>query len=162
MIPRMEILPKKKLVGKKLFMSYAADRTFELWSSFMPLRKTIANTIGTDLYSMQIYDATFNFRQFNLNHIFEKWAGVEVTDFSAIPDIMLPHTLIGGLYAVFIHKGLPSDGPATFSYIFNTWLPRSGYEIDHREHFEILGRKYKNNDPASEEEIWIPVKILGT
>lgn len=25
-------------------------------------------------------------------------------------------------------------------------------------HFEILGEKYKNNDPLSEEDIWIPIK----
>lgn len=32
------------------------------------------------------------------------------------------------------------------------------YEIDFRPHFEILGEKYKNNDPGSEEEVWIPVR----
>ncbi|MGK2861531.1 MAG: GyrI-like domain-containing protein [Chitinophagaceae bacterium] len=45
-----------------------------------------------------------------------------------------------------------------FSYIFNTWLPPSGYDLDNRPHFEILGEKYKNDDPLSEEEIWIPIK----
>jgi hypothetical protein len=25
-------------------------------------------------------------------------------------------------------------------------------------HFEVLGDKYKNNDPSSEEEVWIPIK----
>jgi AraC family transcriptional regulator len=33
------------------------------------------------------------------------------------------------------------------------------YELDDRPHFEILGDKYKNNDPNSEEEIWIPIKL---
>jgi AraC family transcriptional regulator len=43
-------------------------------------------------------------------------------------------------------------------YIFNTWLPKSGYQLDRRPHFEILGEKYKNNNPDSEEEIWIPIQ----
>jgi AraC family transcriptional regulator len=66
--------------------------------------------------------------------------------------------LTGGLYAVFIHKGAASEGKRTFSYIFGPWLPASEYSIDDRPHFEILGKKYKNEDPCSEEEIWIPIK----
>ena len=26
-------------------------------------------------------------------------------------------------------------------------------------HFEILGAQYKNNEPDSEEEIWIPIQL---
>jgi AraC family transcriptional regulator len=40
-------------------------------------------------------------------------------------------------------------------------LPNSAYELDDREHFELLGEKYKNNDPNSEEEIWIPIRPKG-
>jgi AraC family transcriptional regulator len=43
-------------------------------------------------------------------------------------------------------------------YIFNTWLPQSNYQLAPRPHFEILGEKYKNNHPDSEEEIWIPIQ----
>jgi AraC family transcriptional regulator len=63
----------------------------------------------------------------------------------------------GGLYAVFDYKGSSTDS-SIFQYIFETWLPNSDYELDNRPHFEVLGDKYKNNDPASEEEIWIPIK----
>jgi len=63
-----------------------------------------------------------------------------------------------GLYAVFIHTGAASTAPKTFEYIFETWLPNSEYLLDNRPHFEILGGKYKNEDPSSEEEIWIPIK----
>ncbi len=37
-------------------------------------------------------------------------------------------------------------------------LRRSGYEMDTRPHFEILGAQYKNNDPDSEEDIYVPIK----
>ncbi|MDP5096829.1 MAG: GyrI-like domain-containing protein [Flavobacterium sp.] len=37
-------------------------------------------------------------------------------------------------------------------------MPNSEYQLDNRPHFEILGAKYKNNAPDSEEEIWIPIK----
>ncbi|MEP1984886.1 MAG: GyrI-like domain-containing protein, partial [Maribacter dokdonensis] len=38
------------------------------------------------------------------------------------------------------------------------WIPNSEYQLDGRPHFEVLGAKYKNNDPNSEEEVWIPIK----
>jgi AraC family transcriptional regulator len=44
--------------------------------------------------------------------------------------------------------------------MFREWLPASGYELDDRPHFEILGERYKNNDPDSEEELWFPVRKL--
>ena len=65
--------------------------------------------------------------------------------------------LPGGQYAVFFYKGSSTDN-SIFKMIFDEWLPASGYEIDSRPHFEILGNKYVNEDPESEEEIWIPIK----
>jgi AraC family transcriptional regulator len=70
---------------------------------------------------------------------------------------MEPFRLEGGLYAVFDFKGSGND-KSIFQYIFGTWLPGSDYNLDNRPHFEVLGEKYKNNDPGSEEEIWIPIK----
>jgi AraC family transcriptional regulator len=71
---------------------------------------------------------------------------------------MEPFTLKGGLYAVFLYKGAASAGSATFQYILGTWIPGSEYDLDDRPHFEILGEKYKNEDPSSEEELWIPIR----
>lgn len=63
-----------------------------------------------------------------------------------------------GLYVVFPYKGLNTD-PRIFQYIYGTWLPASDFAIDDRPHFEILGAKYKNNDPDSEEDICIPIRL---
>ncbi|TRX51989.1 GyrI-like domain-containing protein [Fulvivirga sp. M361] len=156
MEPRIEILPAKKLIGKSLKMSLTKNKTFDLWKSFMPRRKEITNNITTDLISMQVYSHSFDF---DPNTEFEKWATVEVSDFKNIPDGMSTFLLKGGLYAVFLHKGSSTDF-STFQYIFTTWLPNSDYHLDDRPHFEVLGEKYKNNDPDSEEEIWIPVKPM--
>ena len=154
---RFEIAETKKLVGKRMTMSFSGNKTYELWHGFMSRKKVIQNSTGQVLYSMQIYPPGF-FSNFNPDMQFEKWAAVEVADFTDVPDEMEAFTLQGGIYAVFLHRGPASDGPRTFQYIFGTWLPASDYEIDDRPHFELLGDKYKNDDPASEEEIWIPVK----
>ena len=99
-----------------------------------------------------------DFKNFNPAAEFQKWAAVEVLDFTEIPEGMETYTIKGGLYAVFDYVGPASEGEKIFTYIFTSWLPASEYELDNREHFEILGEKYKNNEPDSEEEIWIPVK----
>jgi AraC family transcriptional regulator len=156
--PIINILAQKVLIGKKLEMSYSNNRTIELWRSFMPRKKEIRNQVGSELYSMQIYTSVFDFQNFNQNDTFTKWAAIEVTDFEHIPKEMESYTLKGGLYAVFTYKGSSIDFQRTFQSIFDVWLPNSDYLIDNREHFELLGEKYKNESPDSEEEIWIPIK----
>nr|WP_299073624.1 GyrI-like domain-containing protein [uncultured Allomuricauda sp.] len=154
--PRTEILESKKLIGSRLKMSLTNNKTVQLWGSFAPKIKGIKNRLTTDKISMQIYDSSY-YVNFNLNNEFEKWATVEVSDFNDIPEGLEKFILNGGEYAVFDYKGLSNDS-SIFQYIFKTWLPNSCYKLDNRPHFEILGKKYKNNDPASEEEIWIPIK----
>jgi AraC family transcriptional regulator len=157
MKPEIRFLTEKKLIGKRLLMSFSNNRTVELWRSFMPSRHEIHHTIGAELYSIQEYAPMF-FNQFNPSAEFKKWATIEVTDFDWVPIGMETYTLTGGLYAVFLYKGALSMAQDTFQYILGTWLPNSDYSLDNRPHFEILGDKYKNNEPDSEEEIWIPIK----
>lgn len=158
MEPRIEVIGEKKVIGKHIRTNLTDNKTYELWRSFMPCRKEISNNLTPDLFSISVYDKSFDFNIFNPHAEFEKWAAAEVVDFDTIPDGMESFVLAGGLYAVFLHKGAASEGPKTFEYIFDTWLPASDYILDDRPHFEILGAKYKNNEPDSEEEIWIPIK----
>ena len=123
----------------------------------MPRRSEIKNNIGTDLYSMQIYDDVY-YENFNPNNTFEKWAAIEVSDFENVPSEMSVITLPAGLYAVFDYVGDQSSASSFFEYIFTKWLPNSEFSLDNRPRFEVLGEKYKNDDPYSEKEIWIPVK----
>lgn len=158
MQPRIENIAEKKLIGNRLTMTFANNKTLELWKHFMPRRKEISNNLNIDLISMQVYELPFDPTNFNQNIIFDKWAAVEVTDFDTCPNEMETYVLPGGLYAVFLYKGAAAEGAKIFQYIFGTWLPNSAYSLDHRPHFEILGAKYKNEDPNSEEEIWIPIQ----
>lgn len=157
MQPRIETINEKKLVGKRLSMNLINNKTAELWKSFMPRRKDITNNITSDLFSLQVYKAN-HFTNFSPSIEFEKWALVEVADFDEVPNDMETFVLVGGEYAVFDYKGLSTDS-SIFQYIFGSWLPSSIYELDERPHFEVLGEKYKNADPNSEEEIWIPIRL---
>ena len=154
--PYIKTISEKKLVGKRLSMSLTDNKTFSLWQSFMPRRKEIINILNSDLISMQVYAKPLVVS--NMTQFFDKWAAIEVSDFETIPNEMESFVLDAGLYAVFHYKGL-STNTSIFHYIFGTWLPNSNYELDHRPHFEVLGANYKNNDPDSEEDIFIPIKL---
>ncbi len=137
-------------------MSLTNNQTGLLWGQFAPRIKEIQHRSSEDKISMQIYPQLY-YEQFNPSNEFEKWATVEANDFENIPNGMKTFILKEGLYAIFDYKGSSADN-SIFQYIFSEWIPNSKYVVDDRPHFEVLGSKYKNNDPNSEEEIWIPVK----
>lgn len=157
MRPRIEMLSEKKFVGKRIKMSFSENKTHELWRSFMPRQRQINNIIGMELYSIEVYGQLY-FDNFNPKREFDKWAAVEVMNFDRVPDEMETLTSPRGLYAVFQYKGAASKGAETCQYIYGTWLPESDFLLDNRPHFAVMGEKYKNEDPDSEEEMWIPVK----
>lgn len=156
MIAKIKILPEKKLIGKHIVMSFLENKTFQLWSSFMPRRKEIKNVINANLYSLEVFPIA-HFNNFDPGNTFQKWAAVEVSDFDEIPREMAPLLIPEGLYAVFVHKGPQSEGHKTYHSIFVEWLPNSEYMVDERPHFAIMDERYKKDDPDSEEEIWIPI-----
>jgi AraC family transcriptional regulator len=154
---RIENIAEKKLIGKQLTMSFAENKTFQLWSSFMPQQKEIRNKTGTDLYSVEVYPSGF-FENFSPINTFAKWAAAEVYDFNEIPFNMQTLIIPTGTYAVFLYKGLAEKADETYRFIFTEWLPKSEFNLDDRPHFAVMSEKYKKDNPDSEEEIWIPVK----
>lgn len=152
--PIIKHLDQKYLAGHALEMSLLNNRTFELWRGFMPERTRITGSLPTELFSVKVYPEKAKLE--DPNQLFQKWACVAVSDFENCPTGFQQLILENGLYAVFNYKGLSTD-TRIFEYIFRDWFPDPGYVLAHRPHFEILGAKYRNNDPESEEEIWIPV-----
>lgn len=155
---RIENLSEKKLIGCQLIMSLSENRTPELWRQFMPMRNKINSSIDSILYSIDVYDNPDYFHKFDFNNKFTRWAAIEVTDFDEIPTGLEVITIPQGLYVVFLHKGNINAGFKLYNYIFTEWFPNSKYNIDQRPHFCLMGDKYINDDDASEEEFWIPVK----
>ena len=161
---RIETLEPTLILGKSLEMSLSNDRTMELWKSFGPLVKTIKNRKNRSLISMQRFDQPFDPSNLDPEASFTKWAGAEVSDQKPgvpvenhSPDLAL-YEIKGGLYAVFKHVGPASEFGRSLGFIYGSWFPSSGYELDHREHFEILPEGYQPHDSEAEEEIWIPIR----
>lgn len=141
-------------------MSFSKYQVGLLWGKFMPKCPEIKNRSNRDLVSIAAYPAGFSFSKTNFNPQlnFEKWAAAEVDSFGYIPQGMNALTIPTGEYAIFHYKGLSTD-TSIFEYIHGVWLPSSPYTLDHRPHFEVLGERYKNADPNSEEDIYIPIRL---
>ncbi len=90
--------------------------------------------------------------------MFEKWAAIAVSDFDQVPDDMETLIIPSGPYAVFSYRGKPSEAQETFRFIYGMWLPHSGYAMDDRPYFALMGENYKGEDPESEEEFWKPIR----
>lgn len=122
----------------------------------MPRRKKIAGLSNNLLYSVEVYEPGF-FNRFNPEAVFEKWAAMESAVSEPLPSGMQRLILPAGLYAVFNYRGPAKDGYKAYQYIYQTWIPQSGYAIDDRPHFAVMGEKYNNVNDESEETLWIPV-----
>ena len=157
MQPKIELIPQKQLVGHVIEMSLVNNKTFDLFSGFMPTRKQIAQSISSDIFEVMVYDHSY-FKNFNPSHSFIKWATLEVSALETNLEGMQSLTLNEGLYAVFQYKGLANGFGMFMNSILTEWLPESNYDLDDRPHFNILGDKYKNNHPDSEEAVYIPIK----
>lgn len=160
--PRIESGREKKLVGMRRPMSLdggqmAMERVRALWRDFRYRVSEIEARVGSDFVSMRVYEEPLSSAP-SPDASFEQWAAVEVSEFGDQLAGMARHTVSGGLYAVFIHRGPAKAFGETARFIYGEWLPRSDYELDHREHFEVLGPSYRPDDPEATEEVWIPVR----
>lgn len=155
MQPEFEIIARKKLVGISREMSMANNKTFELFSAFMPKKKEIANCVGSFVYDLRVFPKDY-FTAFNPAMPFKKFALVEVSDYVDLHRELEQFTLQAGKYAVFTHRG-KSANFEVFEYIFTKWLPNSGYILEDRPHFEKLIGNKNNNDSENYELIYIPV-----
>lgn len=142
-----------KVVGMRSQMLQGQfQQIVALWKEFMPRLKEIEGRINTEFIALQDYNEFGNFKiPFNI------WACVAVLDRAVSPEgfemLMIPE----GQYAKFLNKGM--NAGVTYQRIMSEWLPNSGYSIDDRPHFQVMGENYKNGSPDSEEYFYIPIKF---
>ncbi len=157
--PEIKISEELKLIGRKIETSLSENRIGELWQNLRKRQKEIKYQINQTSFSVEIYKEGMEMKNFSPHTLFEKWAAVEVSKFEDVPDGLEELIISSGKYAVFTFKGLHSSYPEFYNYIFTKWLPTSGYRLDHRPHFEIMGANYFGPlNPESEEEVWIPIQ----
>lgn len=131
-----------------------------MWKEFNPRLGEIQNRVESiRAYGICEVDPEYDMTKFSEDTTFSEFVGVEVTSFSDIPTGMDIKTLSMGRYAVFTHKGKLVDLKTTYDYIWGTWIPCSGYELDMRDDFEYYDERFLGRDnELSQFDIYIPIK----
>lgn len=155
---KIVFVKERVLIGKRMTMSFANNKSRELWQSFRSDLAKQAVSVETPFINLHKYPADFSFSEFNPNKEFEKWALLEVPESTEVPEGLEKFILEEGYYATFKYQGLAKDYNATAQWFFTQWLPKSAYHLDNRPHFEELGKGYHPLDANSTEQVYIPVR----
>lgn len=156
--PTIKTIAKIPLAGLNQRMSLVENHTHQLWNRFMSQYAGKEHTFSSEFYSVQIYPDLHYFDAFNPHTLFTKWAAVPISTYHSIPKEWDRLTIPEGTYAVFHYKGHVSKVPNAMQFVFSEWLPNSGYQLEPRPHFSVMGKHYSNTSPDSEEDFYIPVK----
>ncbi|SIT36882.1 Transcriptional regulator, AraC family [Paraburkholderia piptadeniae] len=89
---------------------------------------------------------------------FDYLCGVEVADFSGLPDELARVRIGAQRYAVFTHREHISTIRRTCNTIWNKWLPESGHTPADAPNFERYSEQFNPVTGMGGVEIWVPLK----
>jgi AraC family transcriptional regulator len=90
---------------------------------------------------------------------FEYLAACEVADDQDIPQGMVYREVPEHKYAVFTHHGKLDKLGETYEYIYNTWLPQSGYQVHPSKYdMEVYDERYIHQSDDSEFDIYVALE----
>jgi AraC family transcriptional regulator len=89
---------------------------------------------------------------------FEYVAGLVVDQVEEVPEGFVVREVPPYQYAVFTHVGPLNTLKDTYQYIYQTWLPQSGYKLAGNIDFEYYDEDFKDFAPDSRFYIYVPVK----
>ncbi|MBW6467434.1 MAG: effector binding domain-containing protein [Brevefilum sp.] len=91
---------------------------------------------------------------------FEYVAGFPVSQVEDIPAGFVVRQVPDYTYAVFAHRGDLASLGKTYEYIYEVWLPQSGYQLAAKIDFEYYDQDFKDFAPDSVFYIYVPVQKL--
>jgi AraC family transcriptional regulator len=126
----------------------------ELQERFLAILDRLPDGIRTEHhYGISIYPRGLDTQGFFYMN------AVEVERLDDLHPLLVAKPIPPLAYARFIHKGLYSDVGLSSDYIYQTWLPKSGYELSMPIELEYFGPNYLGpHDEASRVEILIPIR----
>ncbi|OGO67657.1 MAG: hypothetical protein A2Z49_01765 [Chloroflexi bacterium RBG_19FT_COMBO_56_12] len=89
---------------------------------------------------------------------FEYVAGLVVDKVEDLPEGFVVREVPSHKYAVFTHVGALTTLKDTYEYIYQTWLPQSGYQLAGNIDFEYYDQDFKDFAPDSRFYIYVPIK----
>jgi len=152
MDPQIVTLPAFKVIGMRYFGKNENQEISGLWGEANQRMGEIRHVASQNAYGVCIMlpDAP--------NGEFEYVAGLEVSQVEDVPDGMVVREVPAAQYAVFTHLGSLEKLPATYEYIYRTWIPQSGYQLTEGLDFELYNEDFKDFAPDSKFYIYVPIK----
>lgn len=155
MEPKIISKPKFSVVGLHYFGKNEHQEISELWGQFNNRMKAmggIENDTGEAAVGLCITP-----EKGPEDGSFEYIAGVIVNEASDVPEGFVVRHVPSYTYAVFAHKGDLAGLKETYAYIYESWLPQSGYEVAAKLDFEYYNEDFKNFAPDSVFYIYVPI-----
>ncbi|WP_422368891.1 AraC family transcriptional regulator [Pelagibius sp.] len=120
------------------------------WQRFVPYYDNLAGQVGQMTYGVCCNSDGAG--------SFDYICGVEVTDFSQLPEEFSRVRIPAQRYAVFTHHDHISTIRRTVNTIWNKWLSESGHEVADSPDFERYDERFDPQTGNGAVEIWIPIK----
>ncbi len=89
---------------------------------------------------------------------FEYVAGFPVSKVEQVPEGFVLRQIPEHTYAVFAHRGDLASLGKTYEYIYEVWLPQSGYNMASKIDFEYYDQDFKDFAPDSVFYIYVPIE----
>ena len=150
MKPKIVTHTPRVIVGMQIITKPMSPEIPELWSRFVQREHEISVVLEPS--------ATYGVMQMEAGAAsgLRYLAGLSVSDQAAsVPAGMIAVTVPAGQYAVFEFP-LSEIGSA-FDFMFNSWLPSSGYAQTGSPMFERYGEDFDPTVPSSRMEAHIPI-----
>ncbi len=90
--------------------------------------------------------------------VFEYTPSFAVNQAKDLPEGMVERLIPAGRYAVFVHIGLLEGLKNTYEYIYQIWLPQSGFQLTGGPDFELYNEEWRLGSPDSRFYIYIPIQ----
>lgn len=162
MMPEIVEMDEMTVVGLSSLVSMKCNLIHQLWERFALREKEVKN-IAIPGVALEV---SFNYEKVSKEGEKEDWlffdvVGLPVKNTKNIPEGMTFKKVPAHKYAKFVHKGPISRIMETYNYIYEEWLPQSGYEFDWAAcEVEWYDERFTIEGEDSEFDIYIPIKEL--
>ena len=120
------------------------------WQRFLPHFPNVPGQLDR-----KAYGAKYNFDD---EGNFDYLCGVEVADFSRVPEGWTHLRVPAQKYVVFRHAEHISTIRRTWATIWDAWFPSSGHEAADAPQFELYDENFNSQAGTGGVELWIPIR----
>ncbi|MBB2479378.1 AraC family transcriptional regulator [Bacillus sp. APMAM] len=154
MEPKIVVKDPFTVIGLTCSTTLTESKVPALWEEFLTRVNEIKDKVSPNVM--------MGISEFSTNHIdgaFTYIACVPVHHTDFIPEGMVCKSIPKREYVVVTHKGKLDELGHAFDFIYGSWLPKSGYDLEEADDFEIYDERFKGADNEdSQVDIYIPIR----